>query len=156
MLVNGLEEQLNEGKTEPPIDPNRPADRDQLEELLGLLDDMLRHHAFEERVLFPIVRKRGDADMVALFTDEHAAMGPFAKRLRRITEEVMEFGISGEGLEAFRRALTDFSEYVMLHIQKKELALIQKLDTLIDSDTDQALATKYASQNESSSMREAG
>jgi hemerythrin-like domain-containing protein len=146
VLVNGLETQLSSGEAAFPVDPSRTADRDRLRELIDLLDAMIRHHAFEERVLFPLISQRTSADMVALFAEEHAAMGPFVGRLRRVTVEILDNGMTKERLKTFAKALTGFSDYVMVHIQKEELALIQKLDRFLDADTDRSLALAYAEQ----------
>lgn len=146
VLINALETQVSAHESEPPIDPKNPTDRRNLEELLELLESMIRHHAFEEGVLFPMIRKNGHGSVVDLFTDEHSAMGPCARRLQRITVEILDAGMTDERLETFAKTLREFSEYVMLHIQKEELVLVQKLHTLIDPETDKTLAATYREQ----------
>jgi hemerythrin-like domain-containing protein len=156
VLINGLETRLRDGGSEPPFSPNLAGDRALLEEFVELLDAMLRHHAFEERFLFPVIRKGGSEAVLQLFEDEHAAMEPLAKRLRAIAIEILTRGMTDQRLADLAATVAEFSVYVMLHIQKEEIAIIRRLDTLIDAETDRALAALYGDQKAATARRAAG
>jgi len=154
--LNGLAARLNDSRPESAIDPGRPEDRALLVELLDLLDAMIRHHAFEEGILFPVIQRKAGPDVMQLFADDHAAMGPFVKRVQAITDDILDNGMTDRRLSVFKDAVTEFGDYVMCHVHKEELALIQKLDTLIDADVDRILASTYADQKASALRRKAG
>ncbi len=156
VLINGLETRLRDGDSEPPFSPALAGDRALLEELVELLDAMLRHHAFEERVLFPVIRKGGSAAVLQLLEDEHERMEPLAKRLRAIATKILEDGLTEARLADLSATVAEFSVYVMLHIQKEEIAIIRRLDTLIDAETDRALASLYGDQKAAMGRRAAG
>jgi len=134
----------------------RLAERYAEADTLTLLDAMIRHHAFEEGILFPVIQRKAGPDVMQLFADDHAAMGPFVKRVQAITDDILDNGMTDRRLSVFKDAVTEFGDYVMCHVHKEELALIQKLDTLIDADVDRILASTYADQKASALRRKAG
>ena len=80
----------------------------------------------------------------------------FTRSLQRITVEILEDGMTDERMEAFAKSLKQFSDYIMLHIQKEEVVLVQKLHTFIDMETDRALAATYREQQAIAARRAAG
>lgn len=156
MLVNRLEERIAGSEADRPIDPNDAGDREQLDELISLLDDTARHHAFEERLLFPLIRERCGNDVAKTLTEEHSAMGPMSKRLRTIAADILRSGVTAERWQAFRTAGQEFAAYVMLHLQKEELALVQKLGEMLDPETDHVLAERYGKIGHSESLASIG
>lgn len=67
-----------------------------------------------------------------------------AARLREQAYEILESGLSGSSWIRFRYASLDLVSLVILHLQKEELALVQRLGALLEPDIDQALARRYA------------
>lgn len=108
VLINGIETRLSESERGNPFDPDQPGDRAMLDQLIELFDAMIRHHAFEERILFPVLRKGANANLVQLFEDEHKTMGPFAERLRAITKEILSKGSQPSGYPNSRRPFPGF------------------------------------------------
>jgi hemerythrin-like domain-containing protein len=139
--ICGLENRVIGPSAAHPLDPDRTEDRQQLEDLIYVLDDLLGHHAFEELVLFPMIRGRGGNQMTRILTHEHCAIEPMAVRLRRIAVRILDHGIDGQWT-AFREAATQLAGELMHHLQKEELNIVQQMDRLLDSETDHRLAVR--------------
>jgi hemerythrin-like domain-containing protein len=117
-------------------------DRSLLDNLVVGLEEIIGHNAFEESVLFPLLKNVGADDLAELLTQEHFAMGPLAKRLRTLAIEILEHGSSADRWTAFCDAAMDFSAHLMVHLQKEEATIVQQLGTLLDPDADHALALR--------------
>ena len=101
--ICGLENRVVGARAAHPLDPDQTEDRQQLEDLIYALDDLLGHHAFEELVLFPLIRGSGESQMTRILAHEHCAIEPMAARLRRIAVGILHHGIYGQWT-AFREA----------------------------------------------------
>jgi hemerythrin-like domain-containing protein len=142
VLICGLENRVTGGFADRPIDPRDVEDRSLLENLVVGLEEIIGHNAFEESVLFPLLKNVGADDLAELLTQEHFAMGPLAKRLRTLAIEILEHGSSADRWTAFCDAAMDFSAHLMVHLQKEEATIVQQLGTLLDADADHALALR--------------
>ncbi|MBK8176289.1 MAG: hemerythrin domain-containing protein [Rhodospirillales bacterium] len=125
-----------------PLDPNCPDDKRQLETLILGLDQVLVHHAFEETVLFPLVRDRGGSELTMLLTDEHIAIEPIVARLQSVVRAILARG-PGNGLWSECCAVSgELIAEMMAHLEKEELGVVRQLDCLLDADTDHRLAVE--------------
>lgn len=147
VVMTSLEERLI-GQPEP-LDPQVAADRERLEETLAVLDDMLRHHTFEEDVLFPVLLERGAAEMTRVLTRDHAAIEPLAHQLRGVTLSLLAGDDDPTVWERFREAALDLAAQVMVHLQKEELALIRHLGGVLGERLDRELALQFLVEKES-------
>ena len=142
VLICGLENRVTGDFADRPIDPNDAEDRSLLDNLVVGLEEIIGHNAFEEAVLFPLLKNVGADDLAVLLTQEHFAMGPLAKRLRATAADILERGTSADRWTAFRDAATEFATHLMLHLQKEETTIVQRLDSLLDPELDHALAQR--------------
>ena len=142
--ICGLENRVNGPAAADPLDPRRGEDRQQLEDLVCGLDDVLGHHAFEEAVIFPLIRSGGEGDLAGTLVREHGAIEPMAARLRAITAGILENGIDEQSWATFREAARELIGEVMRHLQKEELNIIQRMDVFLDRETDHRLAVEHA------------
>lgn len=144
--MNGLAERATGEAGKRPLDPEDPSDREQLDQLIFFLDDMTRHQMFEERVVFPVLIETGAGDMTRLFVEEHRAIRPLSQRLRKLADRTLERGLDAEQWEIFRLCAGQLARDVMVHLQREELALVQRLRTLLGDRVDHDLATLYAAE----------
>lgn len=142
VLICGLENRVTGEFADRPIDPRDVEDRSLLENVIVGLEEIIGHNAFEETVVFPLLKTGGTGDIAVLLTQEHFVMGPLAKRLRRLAVEILDRGTSAERWTAFCDVAMDFAAHLMLHLQKEEMTIVQQLGTLLDSDVDHALARR--------------
>jgi hemerythrin-like domain-containing protein len=127
------------------FDPDNDQEKDEMHGLIGSLDDTLAHHAFEEDIVFPLIRAEGGSDLADLLTAEHAAIEPTAKRLRALAVEILRHG-PGKGRWAeFRAVATQLFSEMISHLEKEELTILQRLDSLLDAETDHRLALQHLS-----------
>ena len=84
-------------------DPRNDQERHELHELIGFLDQILDHDAFEEDVVFPLIRAGGESDLAGFLTGEHAAIEPITKRLRLITTKILRHGPGSSRCVEFRK-----------------------------------------------------
>lgn len=143
VLICGLESRVTGESAQQPIDPAIPEDRALLHELIAGLDDINTHNAFEESVLFPLLKDKGDGELAELLTREHAALAPLAQRLRSAALETLNNGRSEAGWKDFCAATLELVSGLMFHLQKEEMLIVQKLGSLIDGGTDRALALRF-------------
>jgi hemerythrin-like domain-containing protein len=68
--ICGLESRVDSPAARP-LDPSRTEGRQQLRDLLVALDGVLGHHAFEESVMFPLIRGGGKGELAATLAREH-------------------------------------------------------------------------------------
>jgi hemerythrin-like domain-containing protein len=145
--ICGLENRVIGPHAAHPLEPDRTEDRQQLEDLIYALDDLLGHHAFEELVLFPLIRGSGDSQMTRILAHEHCAIEPMAARLRRIAVRILNYGSEGQWTP-FRDATTQLAGELMHHLQKEELNIVQQMGRLLDSETDHRLAIRLTRERE--------
>lgn len=126
-------------------DMDNEQDRDELYDLIGSLDQMMAHHAFEEDMVFPLLRADGDRDLTSLLINEHAAIEPTAHLLRRLTLEILRHGPGNGRWMAFRKVAQDLFSEMIGHMEKEELTILQKLDSLLDPEIDHRMALQHVS-----------
>src|SRR5512144_228910 len=141
--ICGLENRVEGPAAADPLDPRRGDDRQQLEDLMCALDDVLGHHAFEESVIFPLIRSGGEGELAGILEREHGAIEPIAARLRAITADILANGIDERSWATFREAARELIGEVMRHLQKEELNIIQRMDVFLDRETDHRLAVEH-------------
>ena len=124
-------------------DPANDQERQELHELIGFLDQVLDHDAFEEDVVFPLIRAGGESDLPGFLTGEHAAIEPITKRLRLITTKILRYGPGGGRWVELRKVGQRLVSEIISHLEKEELAIIQRLDSLLDAETDHHLAFQH-------------
>lgn len=142
--ICGLENRINGLAASDPLDPGRADDKQQLEDLVSALDDVLGHHAFEETVIFPIVRSKGGGELTSTLAREHGAIEPMAARLRAIAAQILE-GAEGKW-EDFREAAAQLIAEVMRHLQKEEINIVQRMECFLDGETDHRLAIQLVAE----------
>jgi hemerythrin-like domain-containing protein len=142
--ICGLENRVIGPVAADPLDPSRAEDKQQLQDLMCALDDVLGHHAFEESVIFPLIRSGGEGELAGILAREHGAIEPMAARLRVITADILENGIDEENWGNFREAARELIDEVMRHLQKEELNIVQRMDVFLDHETDHRLAIEHA------------
>jgi hemerythrin-like domain-containing protein len=119
-----------------------------LEDLVTGLEEIIGHNAFEESVLFPLLKDGGAGDLAVLLTQEHFVMGPLAKRLRTVAAEILGRGTSASRWTMFRDAATEFAGQLMVHLQKEEMTIVQRLGSLLERDVDHVLALRRTAERE--------
>ena len=142
--ICGLENRINGLAATDPLDPSRADDKQQLEDLVSALDDVLGHHAFEETVIFPIIRGKGGGELTSTLAREHGAIEPMAARLRAIAAQILE-GAEGKW-EGFREAAAQLIAEVMRHLQKEEINIVQRMECFLDGETDHRLAVQLVAE----------
>lgn len=142
--ICGLENRINGLAATDPLDPGRADDKQQLEDLVSALDDVLGHHAFEETVIFPIIRSKGGGELTTTLAREHGAIEPMAARLRAIAAQILE-GAEGKW-EDFREAAAQLIAEVMRHLQKEEINIVQRMECFLDGETDHRLAVQLVAE----------
>lgn len=142
--ICGLENRINGLAATDPLDPGRADDKQQLEDLVSALDDVLGHHAFEETVIFPIICSKGGGELTTTLAREHGAIEPMAARLRAIAAQILE-GAEGKW-EDFREAAAQLIAEVMRHLQKEEINIVQRMECFLDGETDHRLAVQLVAE----------
>lgn len=128
---------------QPPSNACNRQQRRELQALIGSLDEILDHHVFEETLVFPLIRARDDGALAGLLTGEHAVIEPITKSLRAITTEILRRG-PGEGRwTQFRKLGNQLVSEMTSHLEKEELAIVQRLDSLLDLDSAHRLAFQH-------------
>jgi hemerythrin-like domain-containing protein len=131
------------GEQRPDLDNDQ--DKHELHDLIGFLDQVMAHHAFEEEVVFPLLRARNNAELANLLTDEHAAIEPTAHLLRILALDILRLGPGHGRWPKFRRVAQKLFAEMIDHLEKEELILLQRLDSLLDTETDHRLALQHVS-----------
>lgn len=146
VLISGIEHRVSGDQARTPLDPDRPEDRLQLNELSDSLGELARHNAFEEEVLFPLACDGGESDLAALLSEEHGTIAPLTRRLRHLVVEIIHKGAGAGRWGRFCRTARDFVACMMDHLQNEELSLVQRLPVFIDPDTDRGLARRFGAE----------
>ena len=127
------------------FDPDDAEDHGEMQGLIGSLDHFLTHHAFEENVVFPLIRAEGDPELADLLADEHVAIEPTTRHLRILTVEMLRHGPGGGCWSEFRKVAQQLFSQMLEHLQNEEMAILQRLDRLLDVETDRRLAHLHLS-----------
>jgi iron-sulfur cluster repair protein YtfE (RIC family) len=143
VLICGIEHRVNGAQAETPPDPFKAEDRAQLLDLSDSLDELLRHNAFEDSVVFPLLCSGRKGDLGGLLSEEHGIIGPLTERLRHHLSELVDGGPGAGRWTRFCRTARHFVAQMMDHLQNEELSLVQRLPLLIDADVDRSLAERY-------------
>lgn len=146
VLMCGIENRVCGDAAQHPMDPNDEEDRALLEEVVAGLTDMVGHNAYEEAVLFPLLTdgNLGGDDLSELLSEEHQVIEPMARRVRTLAAEILEQGVRGSSAQAFQEAALTLAGNLIPHIQKEEMAVVQRLGSLLTPDVDHELALSYA------------
>jgi hemerythrin-like domain-containing protein len=121
-----------------------PAAARLLGELAGAVEaEIERHFAFEEDHLFSYLAAIGDEAIGAHLSDEHDVMRPLGKRLAALARAAQGAGFDAAGWEEFRRLGQEFSERMLAHVQKEEMALLPLLEESMDGETETRLYEAY-------------
>ncbi|MGZ8410316.1 MAG: hemerythrin domain-containing protein [Hyphomicrobium sp.] len=131
------------GKQYPNLDNEQ--DRVEMHDLIAFLDQVMAHHAFEEDVVFPLLRAQSDAELASLLTEEHAAIEPTAHLLRSLALDILRLGPDHGRWPKFRKVAQKLFAEMIDHLEKEELILLQRLDSLLDTETDHQLALQHVS-----------
>ena len=86
---------------------------------------------------------RGEAEIVGYLANDHAAIDPVAKRLQTSAMELLRYGADGERWRKFRKGANELFSEMVSHLVMEEMVVLQRLHTLIDSDTDRCLARQH-------------
>jgi hemerythrin-like domain-containing protein len=142
--ICGLENRITGRRASEPLDPRNEDDRNLLEDLVPALEHVIQHNVFEETVLFPLLCDHGEVELAELLVQEHVAIGPLARRLSGLASELMAQGTSSARWAEFREVAQELVSEMLLHLQKEELSVVQRLDAFLDAETDHRLANKLA------------
>ena len=74
------------------FDPDDDQEQEEMHSLISTLDCVLAHHAFEENVVFPLIREDGCPDVADLLEEEHLVIEPMTRRLRALAIEILKHG----------------------------------------------------------------
>ena len=142
--ICGLENRIAGGRASEPLDPRNEDDRNLLDDLVSSLEQVIQHNVFEETVLFPLLCDQGEKELAELLVQEHVVIGPLARRLSGLAAELLALGTSPARWNAFRDVAQDLVSEMLLHLQKEELSVVQRLDAFLDTETDHRLARELA------------
>jgi iron-sulfur cluster repair protein YtfE (RIC family) len=131
------------GEQRPDLDNDQ--DKHEMDDLIGFLDQLMAHHAFEEEVVFPLLRAQNNAELANLLTDEHAVIEPTAHLLRTLALEILRQGCGNGRWRRFQKVAQELFLETIDHLEKEELILLQRLDSLLDAETDHQLALQHVS-----------
>lgn len=148
VLMCGIENRVSGSAASRPMDPNDEQDRALLEEVVDGLTDMVGHNAFEEAVLFPLLSdgNLGGDDISELLSEEHQVIEPMARRVRTLAAEILQQGVRGSSGKAFQDAALTLAGNLIPHLQKEEMAVVQRLGSLLAPDVDRQLALSYSTE----------
>jgi hemerythrin-like domain-containing protein len=127
------------------FDSGNDLEQQEMHGWIGALDHVLAHHAFEEDVIFPLLRTDDDRDLVELLTDEHQAIEPTTKRLRMLTIEMLRHGATKGRWAEFCRLAQELFTQMLRHLESEERIILQRLEHLLDQTTDHRLALQHLS-----------
>lgn len=143
MLACDIENRVSAKASRRPIDPTNAEDRELLDRLLSGLGEIGGHNAFEENVLFPLIRNDGSAELSALLRKEHAQMAPMVQRLMAVARDIRAGGSTDGTWREFCATGRDLVAELMFHLEKEEIVIVQQLDAYLEPSVDHALALRY-------------
>jgi hemerythrin-like domain-containing protein len=109
----------------------------------GVEAEVERHFAFEENHLFAYLEAIGDAGIGEHLTSEHEAIRPIGVRVAAIARAAATNGFAPAEWEEFMRLGQEFSDRMLAHVQKEEMALLPVLEENMDSETEARLYQEY-------------
>jgi len=111
---------------------------------VGIEGELTRHFAFEEDELFSYLSAAGDEALGTLLCEEHAVIRPLGGALVKLIGAGRAQGFDAACWDEFRRLGREFSERLVAHAQKEEMALLPLLDETMEPETEARLYEKYA------------
>lgn len=105
--------------------------------------DVTNHFDFEENTLFPFLAERGEHNIGLLLEEEHNLMRDVGYEIIRVGKAARDNGFTPETWTEFRRLCAEWSERMMAHVQKEEMALLPILEDMLDADADADLVARY-------------
>lgn len=148
VAICGLENRISGVAADRPLDATESDDRTLLQGLMLSLEQLIAHHAFEEKTVFPLIRSGGEGDLASLLHQEHGSIEPKATQLRQLAEMLVGRCADAAQWSAFRRAGTDLIAELMQHLEKEELTVVQRLPAFLDAQTDHQLAVEHRKEEE--------
>lgn len=143
MSLSELQSRLTGEAAERPLDPACDDDRHYLRKLIRSLDHMAAHHTFEENVVFPLIRSSGRGELAGILADDHATIEPLIQRLQTLAGGLLRKRLDDVRWAEFRTLGEALFVEMMSHLENEELAILQRLDRLLDSHADQRLAALH-------------
>lgn len=142
--MNTLEQRIMGPGRARPLALDDADDQALLAAIVAMLDeDIDRHFAFEEQVLFPELEKKHAGEVTRALVQEHDAVRTLAAVLRDITERARRQTLDATAWGEFRYAAMDLVPSVLFHIQKEEMTVIRQLRVLLPPEIDTELAKRY-------------
>lgn len=129
---------------EQPFDPDDDGELAAMHALISTFDGILTHHAFEETVVFPLIRDDGGSDVADLLEEEHVIIEPMTQRLRALAIEILKHGPGNGRWREFRALGLELFAQMLGHLEREE-AVVVRLDCLLDTATDHHLALQHLS-----------
>lgn len=112
----------------------------------GLRHEVERHFLLEEQSLFPILARSGDAELVALLLEEHAAVRQVAKELLPLLPRALGQALGAAEWQRLRILALELADRLGDHARKEEVSLVPALENALDERTDSELIMAYATQ----------
>jgi hypothetical protein len=141
--ISDLQNRVSGDAAEQTPDLGNIRERRAMHAVIRGLDHVLAHHAFEENEMFPLILGRAEDDLASLLTQDHAAIEPITHRLRVLTIDILRHGPGGHRWEEFCALAKDLFAEMITHLEREEMAILQRLDAFLDADTDHRLATRH-------------
>lgn len=143
-LLNALDERVRGRASRRALDPRLAGERALLDRMIeGIDDEILRHFAVEEALVFPMVQESVGLDVVLMLIREHEAIGSLASCLLAAARRAPDRPLDESEWRAFRDAAEAFIDQETFHIQKEEAAVVGGLATLLTGEQDRAAAGRY-------------
>ncbi len=105
--------------------------------------EVIRHFDFEECSLFPLLAANGEGDIAALLAEEHVAIRECAGQLLPLLARSCGSGVDAKEWQALTMLGLEFTERLVAHAQKEEMALLPALEDLLDEARDGELFGEY-------------
>lgn len=140
--LNDIDDLCQSRKAPNPADPAMQARLASIARILE--DDVTRHFAYEEEVLFPVLRDAGAAMMVEMLEGEHAIIRPLARSLRQLCLTAIEQGtFPPDNWSELQTLGMELVERETFHIQKEEMGLLGALSQILTPEQDGELASRH-------------
>lgn len=143
--MNTLEQRIMGPGKARPLAVDDADDQALVTTIIAMLDeDIDRHFAFEEQVLFPELAKKHVGEVTQALIQEHDAVRTLAAAFRDVAERARCETLDAEAWGEFRYAAMDLVPSVLFHIQKEEMTVIRQLRVLLPAEVDRDLAERHA------------
>jgi hemerythrin-like domain-containing protein len=143
-LLSTLDERIRGRAERQPLDGQIAGDRQLIERLSQVVEeDIIRHFAAEEALLFPLVQDTLGQPVVLMLMHEHDEVGALASSLAAIAAEAAGGPLPQAAWTAFRETAETFIDQEIFHIQKEEASALQVLPMLLSAEDDAAAAERY-------------